>query len=210
MGSRPISPIRVRPKAPTTRPKVSLTSGDPPARQRAGRPEAGAVDGEQAVHLPASEIPCWQSGSGAIGSGVGAHWPDRGAPDAREQPGFGDGGKVPTGARPTSAAVQTFAAAANSPSFATSVGSDGEAGVARAERCRPGGLRAKKPRMCGASPMRPRRLELPRTNRSTRPSTLRVYQFRHRRGAVSIAARAGAAALSARPARGAQWLSAPS
>ena len=29
--------------------------------------------------------------------------------------------------------------------------------------------------------MRPGRLELPRTIRSTRPSTLRVYQFRHRR-----------------------------
>ena len=41
--------------------------------------------------------------------------------------------------------------------------------------------RTKKPRTCGAFSMRPRRLELPRTNRSTRPSTLRVYQFRHRR-----------------------------
>jgi hypothetical protein len=39
----------------------------------------------------------------------------------------------------------------------------------------------KKAPTCGAFPMRPRRLELPRTNRSTRPSTLRVYQFRHRR-----------------------------
>ena len=29
--------------------------------------------------------------------------------------------------------------------------------------------------------VRPGRLELPRTIRSTRPSTLRVYQFRHRR-----------------------------
>src|ERR1017187_9770591 len=29
--------------------------------------------------------------------------------------------------------------------------------------------------------MPPRSLELPRTNQSTRPSTLRVYQFRHRR-----------------------------
>ena len=34
---------------------------------------------------------------------------------------------------------------------------------------------------CGAFPMRPRGLEPPRTNQSTRPSTLRVYQFRHRR-----------------------------
>ncbi len=32
-----------------------------------------------------------------------------------------------------------------------------------------------------ASPVRPRGLEPPRTNQSTRPSTLRVYQFRHRR-----------------------------
>jgi hypothetical protein len=39
----------------------------------------------------------------------------------------------------------------------------------------------KKPRLAGLFPMRPRRLELPRTIRSTRPSTLRVYQFRHRR-----------------------------
>ena len=37
--------------------------------------------------------------------------------------------------------------------------------------------------------MRPGRLELPRTIRSTRPSTLRVYQFRHRRvTAASIGA----------------------
>jgi hypothetical protein len=34
---------------------------------------------------------------------------------------------------------------------------------------------------CGASPVRPGRLELPRAIRPTRPSTLRVYQFRHRR-----------------------------
>jgi hypothetical protein len=33
----------------------------------------------------------------------------------------------------------------------------------------------------GAFPVRPRGLEPPRTNQSTRPSTLRVYQFRHRR-----------------------------
>ena len=39
----------------------------------------------------------------------------------------------------------------------------------------------KSPARAGLFLMRPRRLELPRTNRSTRPSTLRVYQFRHRR-----------------------------
>jgi hypothetical protein len=39
----------------------------------------------------------------------------------------------------------------------------------------------KSPDMRGFFLMRPRRLELPRTKRSTRPSTLRVYQFRHRR-----------------------------
>ncbi len=33
----------------------------------------------------------------------------------------------------------------------------------------------------GAFPVRPRGLEPPRTIKSTRPSTLRVYQFRHRR-----------------------------
>ena len=39
----------------------------------------------------------------------------------------------------------------------------------------------------GAFPVRPRGLEPPRTNQSTRPSTLRVYQFRHRRvGRASI------------------------
>jgi hypothetical protein len=50
----------------------------------------------------------------------------------------------------------------------------------------------KKPRFAGLFPMRPRRLELPRTIRSTRPSTLRVYQFRHRRvGGQYRDARAG-------------------
>src|SRR2546423_12645934 len=34
--------------------------------------------------------------------------------------------------------------------------------------------------------VRPGRLELPRTMRSTRPSTLRVYQFRHRRVVAAI------------------------
>ena len=37
-------------------------------------------------------------------------------------------------------------------------------------------------------PVRPGRLELPRTIRSTRPSTLRVYQFRHRRVAADYRA----------------------
>ena len=35
--------------------------------------------------------------------------------------------------------------------------------------------------LSGAFPVRPRGLEPPRTIKSTRPSTLRVYQFRHRR-----------------------------
>ena len=39
----------------------------------------------------------------------------------------------------------------------------------------------KKAPLCGAFVVRPRGLEPPRTIKSTRPSTLRVYQFRHRR-----------------------------
>ena len=38
-----------------------------------------------------------------------------------------------------------------------------------------------------AFPMRPSGLEPPRTVKSTRPSTLRVYQFRHGRRGASIA-----------------------
>jgi hypothetical protein len=45
----------------------------------------------------------------------------------------------------------------------------------------PGTMRLEKAPLRGAFSMRPRGLEPPRTNRSTRPSTLRVYQFRHRR-----------------------------
>ena len=42
-------------------------------------------------------------------------------------------------------------------------------------------LAARKPRICGAFVMRRRGLEPPPGNPRTRPSTLRVYQFRHRR-----------------------------
>jgi hypothetical protein len=42
-----------------------------------------------------------------------------------------------------------------------------------------GGMKKAPP--SGAFPVRPRGLEPPRTIQSTRPSTLRVYQFRHRR-----------------------------
>jgi phosphate transport system ATP-binding protein len=42
--------------------------------------------------------------------------------------------------------------------------------------------RTRKPRIRGASRMRRRGLEPPRAIQLTRPSTLRVYQFRHRRG----------------------------
>jgi hypothetical protein len=53
---------------------------------------------------------------------------------------------------------------------------------------------ATEPLDCRGSSMRPRGFEPPRTIRSTRPSTLRVYQFRHRRvGRASIAPGRGAA-----------------
>lgn len=50
-----------------------------------------------------------------------------------------------------------------------------------AGRCRQRRLANKKAPLSGAFLMRPRGLEPPRTIQSTRPSTLRVYQFRHRR-----------------------------
>ena len=55
--------------------------------------------------------------------------------------------------------------------------------VAGGARRPTGGVRppTRKPRGCGAFVMRRRGLEPPRAIQPTRPSTLRVYQFRHRR-----------------------------
>jgi hypothetical protein len=54
------------------------------------------------------------------------------------------------------------------------------------ERVARTGHKETKPRICGVPEVRPRGLEPPRAIRPTRPSTLRVYQFRHRRVVAKV------------------------
>ena len=173
--------LDVRPMAASRRP-VHAAARVSSARGREHKPWVHQVDSRvrrHDRHVPPSAQGCCQSVATDPSCPVVRRWFQY--PDLRARLFPQD---VPTAERPANDSIPALVAFRRIAERKTAVTTDSLRGIGRDVPARSVGQAGLQEVAANQRKMRPGRFELPRSKRTTRPSTLRVYQFRHRRVAA--------------------------